>query len=52
MRSSEISMDTKDVITVAISDYSYIGGAHGMRGTGYRNIDKRSGTLIKEDLFF
>jgi len=52
MRSSEISMDTKDVITVAISDYSYIGGAHGMHGTGYRNIDKRSGTLIKEDLFF
>ncbi len=52
MRSSNISMDTKDVITVATSDYSYTGGAHGMHGTGYQNIDKRSGTLIKEGQFF
>ncbi|MDH6308994.1 hypothetical protein M2451_001548 [Dysgonomonas sp. PFB1-18] len=52
MRSSEISMDAKDVITVAVSDYSYTGGAHGMHGTSYRNIDKRSGTLIKEDQLF
>jgi len=51
-KSCKLSMETEELITVASSDYSYTGGAHGLFGVGYYNIDKNTGDLIDEEQFF
>lgn len=49
---SQIESDTEYVVTISLNYYSYEGGAHGMHGLHYFNIDKRSGTLITEEELF
>ncbi|NDV94672.1 DUF3298 domain-containing protein [Dysgonomonas sp. 521] len=51
-RSSKISMETESLVTASIYDYTYTGGAHGLYGVSYYNIDKKTGTLIKEEQLF
>lgn len=51
---TETSVDhvSRYVITVSSGGYSYLGGAHGMYGIGYDNIDLRDGDIIDENKLF
>jgi len=48
----DVSFDQGYAMSVCSGGYSYTGGAHGMYGSSYFNIDKRDGTLITEELLF
>lgn len=49
---AQVVFNTNDILVIGLTYYEYSGGAHGMSGTSFINLNTSTNTLIKLEDFF